>query len=238
MIALKKDVCLILIQINENIYLVMRPNSMNGKSGDQGIENEFARFLQEVEGEKAKKLLSLAASQNKPQVAPSNIVVQQQNVSTRLNFLTDNFNPVLQLTNGPANQNDEIRQKTPLVAALLAKMQNGSKIINYHYFIMFNYLVDCFENNSQNNQSLEDPNQLKSAQSPSFMNPFPFNTVNAFNMNNNSNMPINNSFNPNNPTNMQNMSFPMNQGLKPPGMGTPTNCSYSSFHFLNFFSFI
>lgn len=103
----------------------MRPN-MNGKGGDQGIENEFARFLQEVEGEKAKKLLSLAASQIKSNVPASNVVVQQQNVSNRLNFLTDNFNPILQLTNGPANQNDELRQKTPLTAVLLAKMQSGS----------------------------------------------------------------------------------------------------------------
>ena len=105
----------------------MRPLGMNDKNSGHGIENEFARFLHEVEGDKAKKLLSLAASQTNPDVPnSSNVVVQQQNASTRLNFLTDNFNPVLQLTNGPANQIDEMRQKTPLTAALIAKMQNGS----------------------------------------------------------------------------------------------------------------
>ena len=71
--------------------------------------------------------MSLAASQTKSVVPNSNnAVLQQTNASTRLNFLTDNFNPVLQLTNGPANQIDEMRQKTPLTAALIAKMQNGS----------------------------------------------------------------------------------------------------------------
>ena len=75
-------------------------------------------------GEKAKKLLSLAASQTKSIIAnSSNVVIQQQNSNTRLNFLTDNFNPVLQLTNGPANQIDEMRQKT-----LIANMENGGFI--------------------------------------------------------------------------------------------------------------
>lgn len=72
----------------------------------------------------------MAASQTKSVVHnPTNAIVQPQSASTRLNFLTDNFNPVLQLTNGPANQIDEMRQKTPLTAALIAKMQSGGMFL-------------------------------------------------------------------------------------------------------------
>ena len=69
----------------------------------------------------------MAASQVQPH---STNPIVKPTLSSRLNFLTDNFNPILQLTNGPANQVDELRQTNPLTAALILKMQKGGKNFN------------------------------------------------------------------------------------------------------------